>query len=533
MYKDIRSIKSWMKRKSESAMHNAEPCLFTLESLTPEKIAGIIREYYNDPANDKSPEWLKKQRANHPQVIRKNDADDPNLIWLILFVIDHILTARIYNRKSLDKVSGAVSVSTSTLRMIITNPSDIAHIMEVARTVSIVTMVTEYVHTTTEQQARTYRIHVGHLNKPDNPLVQVKCPDKNIAEKIISFKMKNDLNDDTRKVLLASMYQLYHLRVDNNKALEALQSRLDKDLRRTQLLRVLMHEDEPVDTLDIINHRYINGLISLKKVCSDKILDKHIKFDQSGRIHSNLTNFPKEIRHLLSFVGSGEPLAMIDMANSQPFLLINLIMKYMSEERGKKITTRKQLEKYCQKKGYNDVMQYVGVVENAAFYKECYRLFKGRKKLKEITPAQKERVRKMIYTMVFFGDGSANWIAGQRLADAFANEYPKVMEIINHYRNQENPTNLSDRLQREESKLFIDDILTKLIVREKRPHILSLHDGILCPEKDIQCVIEKFERAFAKSKFQVKVKIDLYRTGETKVILINDHNVVVPDIYQK
>lgn len=526
-YKDLRSIDSWMKREIDSRINKEKVDFFTLDSLTPIKISEIIREHYIEQDDDKTPTCLKLHYAKHQQLIHKRDADDQRLISILLFVIDHILSARIYNRKSYDEVSGAVSVSTEVLRVFYDDGSYIRHVLEVARTCFILQMVTEYIYTKGEQKSRTYRVNVNHINKPDNPLVIVACPDVDIAKKVLTFRGTHAITHEilsavkSDKVLLKSLYFVNRLQVNYDSAYKVLRHNLAKDIRRAQKIQFIKQDSEPVDPLDILKLRYLNGIISLRKIQSNNILDKHMKFDKSGRIHSNLTNFPKEIRHLLSFSGCDEPLALIDMANCQPFLLVNLIMEYLSIERAKKITTRAQLEKYCQKKGYSDVIHYVDVVENANFYKECHRLYVGNKRLKEITPTQKEKARKMIYTAVLFGDGSTKWDAALKLAQEFGKEYPTVLRAINHYR-QGNPTNLSDKLQQEESHLFIDDILTKLIVREKRPYILSLHDGFLCPESAVPFVIDKFKRAFSKSKFQVIVKIDHYETGKTETIVIND-----------
>ena len=62
------------------------------------------------------------------------------------------------------------------------------------------------------------------------------------------------------------------------------------------------------------------------------------------------------------------------------------------------------------------------------------------------------------------------------------------------------------------------------MVREKRPFILPLHDGVFCPEGAVAAVVSKFEHALAKSQFQVKVKIDRYVTGKTKVLVIKENN---------
>ena len=526
IYKDIRSIRNWMQKSISSATKD-EISFCTLESLTPEKISERIREGYINLDSTDTPQWMKQHYIEHPHPIKQEDANDQRLISIILFTIDHILTAKIYNRKAYNKYSGAVSVSSKALRNLYNNGGYIKHAMEVAIASNILDMATAAIHTDDVRAARTYRIHVRHLIKEDNPFVIVNCPDNHIAEKILAHRKKNRLINErlsrvnSDNVLLRSMYHIYSLPVDYNAAFEVLLRNLENELSLALTERQGDQSDETSDPLNIIYLRYFHGLISLKKVYSDNILEKFVKSDKTGRVHSNLTNFPKENRQYLAFTGCTEPLAMIDMANCQPFLLVKLIMEYLSIGRAKKITTRAQLERYCKKMGYSDVMHYVNVVENANFYKECHRLYKGNRRLKDISPVEKEKARKMIYTAVLFGDGSTTWAAALRLAEAFGKKYPTVLRVINHYR-QGNHTNLSDKLQQEEAHLFIDDILTKLIVREKRPYILSLHDGFLCPESAVPFVIEKFKQAFSKSKFQVKIKVDHYDGGKTEIIVINE-----------
>jgi hypothetical protein len=218
MYKDIRSMKSWLSRKLESDASNRVLQFHTLDSLTPDKISDIIRENFIDETDDKIPKWLRDQMDRNPRPIKKEDSDDQRLISLILFVVDHILSARIHNRKAFNKESGAVKVSTSALRQIVNDGSYIKHVMDVAQATSILSMVSQYVHKEDgEGEARTYRIHLGHITKEGNALAIVPCPDTKIAQKILAYKRRNQIRNErlprvgSNKVLLSSLYQLSHL----------------------------------------------------------------------------------------------------------------------------------------------------------------------------------------------------------------------------------------------------------------------------------------------------------------------------------
>jgi len=533
MYKDIRSIEKWYNSKVDSLTTN-EINFCTLESLTPQKIKEAIKDHYYDITDNNLPQEIKQHYINYPHPIKETDADDQRLIYIILFVIDHILTSSIYNKKSFDKESSSVNVSTKALRKLYNDGTYVKHVTDVARAAHILHLASEYVHTPDQKESRKYMIHPKHLCKVDNPLEIVPCTHKGTAKNILKFRKNSNKpkeskpkepehNATTNKIILTSLYNIFHLKVDYNAALSVLRNNYRNDLNNSSSTPTPDNNDQEVELMPKINMRYYYGLASLKKVSSDNIMDKYVKFDESGRIHSNLTNFPKAMRKHLYFDGCNEPLMMIDMGNAQPFLLVNLIMKYLSKERGIKITTRKQLERYCNKKGYSDVMKYVKVVENSNFYKECYRLHRGNKLLKDISAKDKEMVREMIYTAVLFGDGKTKWKAAIKLGLAFGRKYHTVMKVINHYRNDD-PKNLSDKLQLEESKLFINNILNKLAVSEKKFYVLSLHDGLIFPESYTDNVISKFEKAYAKSGFMFKLKIDDLATGERRIVTINERS---------
>jgi len=286
-------------------------------------------------------------------------------------------------------------------------------------------------------------------------------------------------------------------------------------------------QEEPESAYSSLENRlfrlrrwFFAGLTALEFLKSESIHSKYLKIDDYGRVHSNLTGSPRIIRPYLSFEGCDEPMAMVDLSNAQPFLLVNLIMEWASVESGKNIDTRTKLAKFCQKNNYTDIMKYVAIVENGDFYKECYRLFRGKEHLKEISPEKKEDMREMIYVSLFYGDGNTKWIEAQELLEKFQDAYPNVTTIIQYYRTPDYK-GLSKRLQREESKLFISDILTKLVVRDGRRYILSLHDGIFCPISQVEAVIGLLNHSFSKSQLRPSVKIEYLDTGKSEKRRIN------------
>ena len=523
-YQDIRSVKNWLKKLEAIGSKNDKVTFFTLSSLTPDKIADAIRGHYYDLDDPKLQGWIKEHYTEHSHPITQRDADDKRLIAIILFIINHILESKYFARKSYDKGIQAVSVSSAILRKLYDDGSYIRHVVDVALAAFILEMATE--RDTAKKQARKFKIHSAHLLQEGNSVELVECPDQSVAKNIRKNREKSDTLPyrlkEVRKdnVRMMSLFYGYHLRADYDASIAILKLHRDNELAQLRTKRPSKY-DRNAETEESVNLRFFSSLLALKRMCSDNIHDKILTPDKNGRLHSNLSSFPSILRKHLSFIGCNEPMAMIDMANTQPLLVLNLVMERFSQESGKKIDTRQKLGKYCRINGFQDVMRYVNIVENGAFYKDCFRLLKGNKKLKDITPDWKAKVREMIYTSVFFGDGTTKWKAAIKLRERFGEEYPTIYRIINEYRIPDTD-NLSNRLQQEESKLFIDDILTKLIVREKHPHILSLHDGIYCPASAIGAVISKFEHAFAKSEFQVKLKVDHYATGETSTIIINE-----------
>jgi len=534
VYKDARSLRNWLKQVEDSQDKTAKVTFITLSSLTPEKISDLIHEHYEHPDYPNFPDWLVSYDDDNKHRITSNDANDMRLISILLYVIDRILTSQFYDSDSFDKDSGGVTVSVDYLRKLLYDDATvIRHALHVGWMTRIFDIASESYSGDTGNKsnagsfdgksygkARSYRIHPEHYMAPHNYIEIVDCPSAFIAKKVFNRrKSKNSSSlrfngDGKGKVYVTSFFNVCSLKVDYDAALATLKAEYDAKVERLTPNLTKCEGIEGKETMLTVKIWYYSAISSLLWMASEEYQSKFLKIDDYGRVHTNLTNFPRILRQFLSFDGCPEPMAMVDLANAQPFLLVFLIMELFSFKTGKKIETRKQLDRYCMKAGLPDVMKYVTIVENGDFYNECYRLFRGNKKLKTIKPAYKEQMREMIYTSLFFGDGKTKWRDAQKLKKRFRREYPTVFNIIMAYKKQDYKS-LPKLLQQEESKLFINDILTKLVVRDSLPFILSLHDGIFCPVSSVEAVLERFKHSFAKSQLRPTVKVDNYGTGES------------------
>jgi|GEM_PF-5215816 hypothetical protein len=111
------------------------------------------------------------------------------------------------------------------------------------------------------------------------------------------------------------------------------------------------------------------------------------------------------------------------------------------------------------------------------------------------------------------------------IKQVFRESFPKVWNIIEQVK-QFDYTALAQLLQGREANIFIDHILRQLIVVEKRPHFLSLHDGILCSADDVELLKERIAKEFDKWGLQLPLNIENITTGETIKIILNKHENV-------
>jgi hypothetical protein len=102
----------------------------------------------------------------------------------------------------------------------------------------------------------------------------------------------------------------------------------------------------------------------------------------------------------------------------------------------------------------------------------------------------------------------------------FMQHFPHVWNVIEDVKRF-NYKELARELQGREANVFVDHILRDLIVKEKRPHFLSLHDGILCKKADVEMLKDRIAQEFKQWGLQVPLNIDNITKGESEKIILN------------
>jgi hypothetical protein len=228
--------------------------------------------------------------------------------------------------------------------------------------------------------------------------------------------------------------------------------------------------------------------------------DKRFTFfvdETVGRLHTNLTNMPSDLRNFITW--KGQKLASIDIANSQPYLSTLLFRSsfYDADKNGvKKLTVFSfptissspflpispspshippplMLLKSSQQHDTEDIKLYTELVEKGQLYEYMEAAFQSELGMKFMS----RKIIKAAMFQVLFTD---NRFIGQQEAAPkrlFKQLFPIVYELFATFK-KEDATLLPRLLQQIEAKLMLD-IIAKRIAREK-PNIpiFTIHDSI-------------------------------------------------------
>jgi hypothetical protein len=77
---------------------------------------------------------------------------------------------------------------------------------------------------------------------------------------------------------------------------------------------------------------------------------------------------------------------------------------------------------------------------------------------------------------------------------------------------------LTKELQHLEAEIMVDTVLNQLTLVQGRKNILSLHDGIVCPSREVEQVKLAIGNAFQKWQIQVPIKIQNLSNPDELVI---------------
>ncbi len=215
-----------------------------------------------------------------------------------------------------------------------------------------------------------------------------------------------------------------------------------------------------LETLNLDNKQYYNYSEAIERFI-DK--DFYIKIDiRSGRVYTNITNFPSVLRKFLKY--KNNELIEIDIANSQP-LLFSLLL-----DDSKK-----------------DVRLFKGLCESGIFYD--YFLEKYNKKF-EVNKDRSE-FKKMFFHKVIFCKKYMNEVYPE--SKFFKTIFPNVWKSI-YSMKVEDYKNLPRQLQKKEADIIIYTVAKELL--ENNIPVFTIHDSILTIKENVSSVKTKLLKVF-------------------------------------
>lgn len=241
-------------------------------------------------------------------------------------------------------------------------------------------------------------------------------------------------------------------------------------------------------------HKADKNLIAVNKMANREY---YIKDDRiSGRVHSNITSFSKELRTFLSV--KGERLVNIDIANSQPFLFNILIKDFIKEqfEQEYYILNSIQgnpLDLYNSKIPYNDVKLFELLTSQGKFYEFI---------MNEINyTGDRGEFKKQFFGTVFFSD--EDYYPQRKI---FNKVFPTCGKAIDHYKRNDY-TYLPITLQRKERQLIINNVCRQIALEKPQAFITTIHDSILTTKDNQNYVKDIMYKAF-ENEFNLQPKIN-------------------------
>ncbi len=198
----------------------------------------------------------------------------------------------------------------------------------------------------------------------------------------------------------------------------------------------------------------------------------------SGRFHSPLTNMPKGLRQYIRI--NFEPLANIDIKNSQPFLSILLLTnpgKVAFLTKNKAFAMLLQTLKVPQNK---DVKKYISLVINGQIYEYLMAEF-----LKDGLQLTRPETKKQVLRILFARNRMPKNETNRKARQIFIKNFPTVHRTFSKIRGHEkgdkftNYKRLAILLQRIESHLILEVILKRIYKELPGTIAVTIHDSIM------------------------------------------------------
>ena len=330
-------------------------------------------------------------------------------------------------------------------------------------------------------------------NRKKNELVTVSfdVKSKMYKQKIKEYELELGRNRKYPPFLKTmSQYFRKNLKINYNEAIEYCKNYIDTETEKLELKFNIgkISKREFNKEIKKLPNRYTQRIISVKNLHFGK-KNKSLKFNRNNsnkRVDTNLTFMAKDIR---KFIVGIENMSYLDLSNSQP-VLFNIILK--------------KHYKNASNQFKEEIKRYYLTTISGNWYEELCDIFKLNRNCNEDREIAKKNWMKIAYSR------NKKY---KVLKNKFKRYYPKTNEFIEKIKSNDH-SQFAIKLQRIESKIFIDEICKALVEKNIIPY--SIHDGVLVPkeQKDIT--------------YNVMIEILNEHIGSIPVISIDDKKVYHP-----
>lgn len=113
--------------------------------------------------------------------------------------------------------------------------------------------------------------------------------------------------------------------------------------------------------------------------------------------------------------------------------------------------------------------------------------------------------------------------------------FPSVIEFIDNYKKENGDNQFAIKMQRRESKMFIDDLYNQL--KKRKLFILTKHDSLIIRKENESEIIELVEAYFKALNFEYSLDIKqpkkVAEIKENKIYLMTNEEVIIPSEYNE
>lgn len=240
-----------------------------------------------------------------------------------------------------------------------------------------------------------------------------------------------------------------------------------------------------------------------------------VAVDSNRRIHSLLTQLPKEYRNCL-LIGD-EPIHEVDIHACQPFFFIKMVVDELNYKKYDKKTLSEWIEVH------SDLALYVKNIQEGRFYEHLYREL--RKTRKEISKNEMTRFKTNVLAKVFFSDTQVNEERG--VIRVFKKIYPTVYSTLLKIKRERGYEAVANKLQSIESEIM--NCAIEELTLKSHGWYLRFHDAILCKEhecRDVSIILNNV----IKSKIGAYGKVKSGLWGEAFIDVLNTEWVEYHDL---